>query len=174
MRECASCTKENHAKRTICQKLVAQQKYATLDVSTYQHHPSSLTYNDSSQCGLGVWSYCIGLVKNNDFKRWIGILVCFLFLLFSIHLHFIIICCFGLLEKALFGSCCCWFSSHRQASEVLYFVTYHGNSTFITSIQLQDTTTPLRGMPKLTTKCQCHRCLRLLFLDGFLVKQEKQ
>jgi hypothetical protein len=125
---------------------------------------STRTYDDTTQGGLCVWRDRIRFVQDNNLERRIRILILFLI----VYLHgivcivLVIISCF-LLKETLRTL---WFGSpYRQTSKVLDFVSNDRNATFVTSVEFENTATPLRRVPKLSTKRQSYRSLKDDIID---------
>lgn len=99
------------------------------------------TYNDPTESGLGIRRDRISLIKNDDFERWVGVL---LHLLLELGL-------LGALPEVGRTARHGWVAD-GQGGEVLDFVTDHRNATLIGGVELKYPALQLRGVPQRPAK----------------------
>ena len=99
------------------------------------------TYNDPTESGLGIRRHRISLIKNDDFERWVGVL---LHLLLELGL-------LGALPEVCRTARLGWVAD-GQGGEVLDFVTDYRNATLIGGVELQHPALQLRGVPQRPAK----------------------
>ena len=99
------------------------------------------TYNDPTESSLGIRRHRISLIKNDDFERWVGVL---LHLLLELGL-------LGALPEVGRTARLGWVAD-GQGGEVLDFVTDYRNAALIGGVELQYPALQLRGVPQRSAK----------------------